>query len=223
MRIRERLRSLCKSKDRVAHIVRSARCLGLRPSVLEQGLSRNIQIGEGPYWVSAHWDVVNARSENANDNSAAIVACLELVKRNPWLSCVIFDHEEVGGLGSHAWAKSEPNAEWIINLELAGEGGAHWLVGYCDSGIGEAVERLSAAPRVRVPFNDSVTLRRNGLDACLVQPCPRLEGGQPDLSNWSRCHSTRDTVSALPVGDLELFIDSFDSLLQELSTEWHHG
>lgn len=223
MKIRERLRSLCKSKNRLEHIVRSARCLGLKPRILDQDGSLNLVIGNGPYWISAHWDIVNPDSENANDNSAACIACLELVRRNPWLSCVIFDHEEVGGLGALSWAQSGPDVEWIINLELAGEGGDHWLVGYCDSEIGEAVERLSSAPRVKVPFNDSVVLRRKGLNACLVQPCPVHEDGSPDLSNWSRCHSTRDTVRALPVGDLELFIDAFGTLLQELSAEWHHG
>lgn len=215
--IRRRLRELCKpGLDRLAHLHGLASELGLQAEIQDLGGVRNLVVGDGPHWVSAHWDIVNPASENANDNSASCIACLELCARLPQLSCVIFDAEEVGGLGSMAWARSSPNVEWVINLELAGEGGASWLVGECNSKIGLLVSEASLAPRIMVPFNDSVRLRQAGLDACLVQPCPMVDG-EPDISNWSRCHTVTDTVDALPAQDLDIFIDRFESLLRKLT------
>ena len=218
--VRLKLRKLATPHaDRLAILQGIATELGLSSEIHETQIGKrkinNLVIGNGPHWVSAHWDVVNPKSENANDNSASCIACLELCSRLPWLSCVIFDAEEIGGFGSLAWAESGPNAEWVINLELSGEGGSTWLVGECSSKIGALVSEISAAPRIKVPFNDSVSLRSSGIDACLVQPCPMVDG-EPDTSNWKRCHRTVDTVDALPPNDLDSFIDSFESLLDKL-------
>ena len=219
-RIRLALRSLCvPGIDRLEFLHGLAKELGLAAEIQETRIGkrsiRNLVVGDGPYWVSAHWDVVNPKSENANDNGAACIAVLELCSRIKELSGVIFDAEEIGGWGSLIWSWDNPDVRWVINLELAGEGGASWLVGECDSWIGQEISNLSNAPRVKVPFNDSVTLRKSGLDACLVQPCP-LTKGEPDLGNWSRCHTLKDTVDALPAQDLDIFIDSFERVVSQL-------
>jgi len=218
--IRQRLRSLSvPGTNRLEFLHGLATELGLAVEIQETRIGKrwikNLVIGEGPYWVSAHWDVVNTKSENANDNGAACIAVLELCSRIRELSGVIFDAEEIGGWGSLLWSWDNPVVRWVINLELAGEGGAHWLVGECDTWIGQQVSEKSSAPRVQVPFNDSVSLRKSGLDACLVQPCPVLKG-EPDLSNWKRCHTLKDTVDALPPNDLDLFIDSFERVVSQL-------
>lgn len=164
--------------------------------------------------VSAHHDIVNPLSDNANDNSASIINAINLKLLRPEILVVLTDCEEFGGVGASRFAEQcgagdWGEIEWILNLELTGRGGIDFLI--CAAGsdgpLGELIKTRFKPDIVNVPFNDSVIFRRHGIDSLVINPLPRLENGQLDLSLLRNCHSLQDSVETISTVDMQVFVE----------------
>ena len=70
---------------------------------------------------------------------------------------------------------------------------------------------------MKTPYNDSVTLRRNGIDSCVINPLPPLKEGTSnvkwdddtylDFSMLWNCHSKRDTIDTISPIDMKEFVE----------------
>ena len=205
---------------RAAWIVRTLEMLGIRYELdpWEEGgtLCWNVYVsgrGQSPLALMAHHDIVNPRSDNANDNSASIINLIALKLLRPEVELIFTDGEEVGGWGARRWAglvqeglRSRP--EWVLNLELTGKGGESFFIGDDKEGPlkGYLVGEHGAAT-LRVPFNDSVVLRREGIDSCVINPLPIDENGRFETWRLARCHSLQDTVDEVSTEDMRLFVE----------------
>jgi hypothetical protein len=171
--------------------------------------------GGGRRWVSAHHDIVNPNSDNANDNSASCINAIALRLERPDIGVIICDGEEVGGIGAIRFCELIESGEierpdWILNLELTGLGGESFFYGGEGSNgpLGELIRRVHpTAPRYSTPFNDSVRFRGAGLDSLVINPLPRLENDALDWSPLSRCHSTADSLDGISVEDMQSFVE----------------
>ena len=163
--------------------------------------------------VTAHHDIVNPESDNANDNSCSVINSIALKKLLPELNVAIIDGEEVGGVGSTYLARQINEGfyhqiDWVLNLELTGRGGKTFLI---DSSIGPLHDRvISMFPNctvMPVPFNDSEIFRDNGIDSIVINPLPLLEDGSLDTSVLHLCHSIEDSVDKISISDMKEFVE----------------
>ena len=170
--------------------------------------------GDSGKWVTCHHDIVNLDSDNAQDNSCSIINSIALKELAPHINIAILDGEEVGGLGSHQLSNRLKSGEfgeveWILNLELTGLGGKDFLI--CNSNpngrLSELVKSLFKCDEVPVPFNDSVVFRKYGYDSIVINPLPRLESGELDMSILYLCHSPLDSVDKISIEDMKTFTE----------------
>ena len=168
--------------------------------------------GSSNRWGSCHHDIVNAESDNANDNSCSIINAIALKLLAPHINVAILDGEEFGGSGSGYLSYQMRQGhygviDWILNLELTGIGGKDFLI--CTSNpnepLSQRVKTMFKCDQVRVPFNDSVIFRANGFDSIVINPLPRKEGGELDMSILYRCHSVEDSVDKISIDDMRIF------------------
>ncbi|MFW9948515.1 MAG: M28 family peptidase, partial [Candidatus Thorarchaeota archaeon] len=173
-----------------------------------------IMLGESERWVTAHHDIVNPLSDNANDNSCSVINAIALKTLLPEVNVAIIDGEEFGGLGSQRLSKQmlEGNygdVEWILNLELTGRGGKNFLLG--ESGahgkLGNSIKELFKCFLMRVPFNDSIVFRQYGFDSLVINPLPLKEDGNLDTSVLYLCHSIEDSVNKISIEDMKEFTE----------------
>jgi len=173
-----------------------------------------ILTGDSNKWVTCHHDIVNKNSDNANDNSASIINAIALKLLKPEINIAILDGEEFGGLGSGYLSYQMKQGhygvvDWILNLELTGIGGKNFLI--CNSNLemplSQRVRSMFDCDIVRVPFNDSVIFRENGFDSIVINPLPRKEDGQLDMSVLFRCHSMTDSVDKISIEDMKVFTE----------------
>jgi hypothetical protein len=183
--------------------------------------------GSSGRMVVAHHDIVNPSADNANDNSASCINAIALKRMVPELSVIIFDGEEIGGVGSaHAAdqivAGDHGNIEWVLNLELTGRGGDKFFIGNYPGALSDKIVTMFDCPIFNTPFNDSVTLRARGIDSTVINPLPALETGksvphffepvtmdgvQLDTSILMNCHSTKDSLSTISTDDMKVFVE----------------
>ena len=77
------------------------------------------------------------------------------------------------------------------------------------------INSLFDCPIVRTPYNDSVTLRKNGIDSVVINPLPITEnvtqvkylGKYLDYSMLYNCHSERDTLETISIIDMKEFVE----------------
>lgn len=171
--------------------------------------------GEGDRMVMAHHDIVNPESDNANDNTASIICAIALKMKVPSVTVAIVDGEEVGGLGSSYLSTrikdgSFGNIQWVLNLELSGRGGKNFFMGQVpeDSILRNRILGLFPnTPEIFVPFNDSVILRRNGIDSVNINPTPLDEEGELDLSPLDLCHSMEDSLDKISQEEMKTYVE----------------
>jgi hypothetical protein len=172
--------------------------------------------------VVAHHDVNNPNIDNANDNSASVINAIMIKKLLPSMNVVLLDGEEVGGIGANRVAQQINKGifgsiEWVLNLELSGKGGKHFFIGDYPGPLTDHIKLLFDCPIVRTPFNDSVTLRKNGIDSVVINPLPPVLEGKTnvkwdddtylDYSMLFNCHSTKDTVATIDPADMKEFVE----------------
>jgi len=183
--------------------------------------------GSSGRMVVAHHDIVNPSADNANDNSASCINVIALKRMVPELGVIIFDGEEIGGVGSsHAAeqivAGDHGDIEWVLNLELTGRGGDKFFIGNYPGALSDKIVGMFDCPIFNTPFNDSVTLRARGIDSTVINPLPALEAGksvphffQPvvmdgvelDTSILMNCHSAKDSLSTISTDDMRVFVE----------------
>lgn len=181
-----------------------------------------IMKGTSDRMVVAHHDIVNPYIDNANDNSASCINAVMIKKLMPQINVVLLDGEECGGIGSQRLSNQILNGEfskidWVLNLELTGKGGKHFFIGNYPGKLHDHIKSIFDCPVVNTPYNDSVTLRRNGIDSCVINPLPPLNEGTSnvkwnettylDFSLLWNCHSKRDTIDTISVDDMKEFVE----------------
>lgn len=178
--------------------------------------------GNSNRMVVAHHDIVNPDIDNANDNSASVINAIMIKKLIPEMNVVILDGEEVGGRGSQRCSDlinegKFGEIEWVLNLELTGKGGKYFFIGNYPGKLTDHIKSIFDCPIVQTPFNDSVTFRRNGIDSCVINPLPPIEGGTSkvkwdentylDFKLLFNCHSPKDTLETIDVNDMKDFVE----------------
>lgn len=179
--------------------------------------------GTSDKMVIAHHDIVNANIDNANDNSASVINVIAIKKLRPEINAVIVDGEEFGGIGSGHLSKQILNGDfgnisWVLNLELTGKGGKYFFIGDYPGPLSDRIKKLFDCPVVRTPYNDSVTIRRYGIDSVVINPLPPLEDGKTSSVQFNdgkyldhdmlfNCHSSRDSLSTISVEDMKEFVE----------------
>lgn len=168
--------------------------------------------------VTAHHDIVNPHSDNANDNSASVINAIALKKLNPEITVCLLDGEEIGGKGSQRFSdlinSGEYDIESILNLELTGIGGKNFFIGKYPGKLFDLLKEKFDPPTFSTPYNDSVTFRSNGIDSCVINPLPILTEGKSNVKKgndyldtsilWN-CHSLKDSVDKISTKEMEEF------------------
>lgn len=178
--------------------------------------------GNSNRMVVAHHDIVNPKVDNANDNSASVINAIMVKKLKPHINVVLLDGEEVGGLGSQRLSDQinegyYGDIEWVLNLELTGKGGKYFFVGNYPGKLQDRIVDMFNCPIVQTPYNDSATIRKNGIDSCVINPLPPLNEGTSNVK-WSEdtyldykllfnCHTSRDTLSTIDTNDMKEFVE----------------
>ena len=173
--------------------------------------------------VVAHHDIQNPRIDNANDNSASVINAIALKKLRPELNIVILDGEEMGGIGSTQLSKQINKGdfgkiEWVLNLELSGKGGKYFFIGNYPGPLSDRIKSMFDCPVVNTPYNDSVTIRRFGIDSTVINPLPPLPDGETsivqapdgkylDYKMLYNCHNEKDSLSSISVDDMREFVE----------------
>ena len=173
--------------------------------------------------IVAHHDVNNHTIDNANDNSCSVINAIATKKLKPEINVVLLDGEEFGGKGSDRLGKQIKdgkfgNIEWVLNFELTGKGGKYFFIGNYPGKLSNRIVELFKCPIVFTPFNDSIVLRRHGIDSTVINPVPPMPEGKKsdviapdgtylDTSILHHCHSPKDTVSNISPDDMKEFVE----------------
>ena len=186
-----------------------------------RGVGHNLILKGGTRLLVAHHDIVNPKSDNANDNSASVINAIALKLLLPEVTVVILDGEEVGGMGSTRLAEQINQGEfgkveWVLNLELTGRGGDTFFIGNYPGKLLDLITEKFDCPVCTTPFNDSVILRAHGIDSCVINPLPVLAEGQSRVKwgdsylDWSllyNCHSEEDSIHTIRIQDMQKFVE----------------
>ncbi len=177
-------------------------------------------MGSSDKFVVAHHDIVNPKSDNANDNSCSVINALAIKKLRPEVNVVILDGEEPGGIGSTRLAErikaGEFPCKWVLNLELTGKGGKNFFVGSMGTPLTQWIADRFECPVVNVPFNDSVIFRKYDINSTVINPLPVTEEKTPILTKDGEylnfkmlfnCHRMEDSVSTIDPSDMEEFVN----------------
>lgn len=179
--------------------------------------------GTSDRMVVAHHDIQNPRIDNANDNSCSVINAIALKKLRPEINVVLLDGEEMGGIGSAQLSK-QINAgkfgkiDWVLNLELSGKGGKYFFIGDYPGKLTDRIKTMFNCPVAHTPFNDSVTLRRYGIDSVVINPLPPLPEGQTSIIQFHdgkyldykmlfHCHNEKDNLASVSVADMKEFVE----------------
>ena len=182
-----------------------------------------IMRGTSNKMVVAHHDVNNASIDNANDNSASVINVIATKLLRPDVNAVLLDGEEFGGIGSNHLARQIKagefgTIEWVLNYELTGKGGKYFFIGAYPGRLSDKITGMFDCPIVHTPFNDSVILRKYGIDSVVINPVPPMPDGKEsdvvfadgtflDTSILYNCHSTRDNLASISVNDMKEFVE----------------
>ena len=153
----------------------------------KEGVGYNLILkGTSNRMVVAHHDINNPNIDNANDNSASVINAIMVKKLMPSMNVVLLDGEEYGGLGSQRVSDQINDGyygdiEWVLNFELTGKGGKYFFIGNYPGKLTDHITSLFDCPIVQTPYNDSVTIRRNGIDSCVINPLPPLTEGKSQV------------------------------------------
>lgn len=175
--------------------------------------------GSSTKMIVAHHDIVNPHIDNANDNSASVINAIALKKLRPNINVVLLDGEEMGGIGSNRLGQQVKDnkfgqIDWILNFELTGRGGKNFFIGDYPGKLSNHIINLFNCPIMNTPYNDSVTLRKYGIDSTVINPAPTLEIEDDEIediddyedflnnlySNKNRKYIKRDRYLKMPDG-----------------------
>lgn len=172
--------------------------------------------------VSAHHDIVNPLSDNANDNSASVINAISLKVISPETSIILLDGEEppMMGVGSRRASKKilsgeYPNIKSVLNFELTGRGGKNFFIGNTGGDLSDKINSIFSPPNISTPFNDSDIFRECGIDSVVINPLPetlnesrvKYSGKNLDFSIVYNCHSLKDNINSIDPKDMKEFVE----------------
>ena len=178
--------------------------------------------GTNQKMVIAHHDVVNAKFQNANDNSASVINAIYLKSLSPETNVVFTDAEECGFWGAKKLAEQILNGEfgkidWVLNLELTGKGGKNIMVGNHSGDLKNRISEKFSAPIYNTPPSDCSALDSAGINTTVINPLALLEEGKTsdilgkhgflDNSSWFDCHSESDSLDKISTLDMKEFVE----------------
>jgi len=186
--------------------------------------------GDSGKFVTAHHDVVNINSDNANDNSASVINAIMTKILSPETTVILLDAEEPPMMGVGSQRASEMinvgkygKCDWILNFELTGKGGENFFIGNYGNTLNNHIKNLFNCPVVQTPFNDANIFNKNGLISTVINPLPILSekssyrdyndellthnGHYLDFSIVYNCHSIRDSVDTIDPKDMQDFVE----------------
>jgi hypothetical protein len=183
--------------------------------------------GNSGKFVTAHHDILNPNSDNANDNSASVLNAIMTKINSPDTTVILLDGEEppMMGVGSQRASEKIQNGDygkcdWILNFELTGKGGTHFFIGNYENGLSEHIKGIFNCPVVQTPFNDASIFVKNGIVSTVINPLPTLtkksvyskevisyDGTPLDFSIVYNCHSIKDSVDTIDPKDMKDFVE----------------
>lgn len=178
--------------------------------------------GESDKMIIAHHDIVNPDSDNANDNSASVLNAIYLKQLSPSTHVVLTDGEECGFWGAKRLAEQINSGDfgkidWVLNLELTGNGGKNIMVGKHSGELAKKISQRFSAPIVKTPPSDCSALEAAGINTTVLNPLPLLKEGMVseilgsngylDNSGWFDCHSKSDSLSKISISEMKEFVE----------------
>ncbi len=216
---------------RVTYLVRLISSLGIDFEIDEFQVPRFdnnnfyniVMLGSGNIAVTAHHDIVNPLSDNANDNSASVINAIALKLQSPNTPVILLDGEEppMMGVGSNRAALCMKSGEYnmsissVLNFELTGKGGDNFFIGDYNGKLNDRIISIFNPPVVSTPFNDADIFIRNGIDSTVINPLPptdkkshvKYRGVNLDFSILYNCHSMKDSISSIDPSDMKTFVE----------------
>ncbi len=193
------------------------------PKFIGNNFYNIIMAGSGDIAVTAHHDIVNPMSDNANDNSASVINAIALKLLSPKTPIILLDGEEppMMGVGSTRASQCMKSGEYgmsissVLNFELTGKGGDNFFIGDYEGPLNNKIISIFNPPVIRTPFNDADIFIRNGIDSTVINPLPptnkrshvKYRGVNLDFSILHNCHSMSDNVSSIDVDDMKDFVE----------------
>lgn len=174
---------------------------------------KNIFIkGKSNKFLSAHYDIINKKSNNANDNSASIINAIAYNLKNPSINVLLLDGEEPPYFGSGStimseyFKKNNIKVEWILNLELTGFGKDFFIDKY-KTKLSNHLYNLYKDKLIKIdtPFNDSTIFRNNGFNSNVLTTFDMINE-KIDTSHLLNCHSINDSLSTIKIEDMKYFV-----------------
>lgn len=193
-----------------------------------------IMRGNSGKFVTAHHDVVNINSDNANDNSASVINAIMTKIKSPSTTVILLDGEEPPMMGVGSQRASEKinageygNCDWILNFELTGKGGVNFFIGNYKNKLNDHIVSLFNCPVIQTPFNDAAIFVRNGIVSTVINPLPELteepkkrfgfrfgddekivhNGVNLDIKILYNCHSMADSLETIDPKDMQDFVE----------------
>ncbi len=192
------------------------------PKIVTKYYYNIILQGTSDKMLCAHHDIVNPKSDNANDNSCSVINAIMTKKLRPDITVVIVDGEEIGGKGSKHAAEQVKEGKfgtikWVLNLELTGSGGETFFISTTQktSALADSIKEIFKCPTVSAPFNDSYSFIAQGIDSVNINPLPTTEtktstmhkGKYLQMDMLWNCHSMRDSLDTISPEDMKIFTE----------------
>jgi len=169
--------------------------------------------GSSDKFLSAHYDVANTESDNANDNSASVINCIAYKQKNSSINLLLLDGEEPPfmGVGSNLAARyMKANGilpKWILNLELTGFGNS-FFIDNVDTQLSRCIQQnFEDAIITSVPFNDAMIFRQHGIESNVLTCLNVKENGAPDFSVFGGMHTAKDNLATISTEDMNRFVN----------------
>lgn len=177
-----------------------------------------IMKGSSNRYYSAHYDVRNPFSENANDNSAGIISLIALKMLNPEVNIVFLDAEESPYCGEGAkffrqWVYSTHNGyngkEYrevgcIVNLEMVGLGGRNIVISDYDNNLSATIKQNFNPVVMQLPPNDAWFFK-NRFDTVCMSTFPTIKG-KHNFDHFKKAHTLEDNIYSIRLDDMHEFI-----------------
>jgi hypothetical protein len=171
--------------------------------------------------LSAHYDVVNIESDNANDNSASIINCISYKLKNPSINLLLLDGEEPPFMGMGSFLASNYlktrniNVKWILNLELTGLG-EHFFIDNIPTILSEnIIKKFGGVFCINTPPNDAMIFREEGFQSNVITTV-NLNGTVPDYSILYKSHTIKDSVNKISIENMKNFVENIlDKIVNE--------
>lgn len=167
---------------------------------------------------TAHYDVRNPNSQNANDNSASIISLILLKVLNPDVNIAFLDAEESPWMGEGAkwhrqWLRSTHNGyngkefrevDYILNLEMVGLGGKNVVISDYENNLSATIKTNFNPVVMALPPNDAWFFK-NRFDTVCMSTYPIING-KPNFAHFKKTHKIEDNLSSIRIEDMQEFV-----------------